>query len=79
MISIKKDYVKDGDTVVVCQVGSSSTIFRSSNEMIYEDVNVETTETLSTQEVTTETQTETESQSSETSEKTVLEAAPQEQ
>ena len=71
--------MKDGDTVVVCQVGSSSTIFRCSNETIYEDVNVETTETLSTQEVTTETQTETESQSSETSEKTVLEAAPQEQ
>ncbi|MDD6155545.1 MAG: sulfatase-like hydrolase/transferase [Lachnospiraceae bacterium] len=79
MISIKKDYVKDGDTVVVCQVGSSSTIFRSSNEMIYEDVNVGTTETLSTQEETTETQTETESQSSETSEETVLKAAPQEQ
>lgn len=39
MISVKKDYIQDGDTVVVCQVGSSSTIFRSSNEKTYVDVN----------------------------------------
>lgn len=36
-ITIKKSKIEDGDTIVVCQVGSSSTIFRSSNEWIYED------------------------------------------
>lgn len=54
LLSISKDDVSDGDTIVVCQVGSSETIFRTSeNEMIYDDPNIED-------------ETETETQSSET-------------
>lgn len=37
-LTISKEDISDGDTVVVCQVGSSSTIFRSSNEFIYEEI-----------------------------------------
>lgn len=37
-LTINKEDVSNGDTIVVCQVGSSSTIFRSSNEFIYEEV-----------------------------------------
>ena len=36
--------IKDGDTVTVCQVGSSNTIFRSSNEFIYDDPYADSTE-----------------------------------
>lgn len=40
--------VSDGDSIVVNQMGSSNTVFRSSNEMVYEDPNVQTeTETES--------------------------------
>ena len=35
-LSIKASNLKDGDSVVVNQLGSSSTIFRSSNEVIFE-------------------------------------------
>ena len=35
-LSINASSLKDGDTVVVNQLGSSSTIFRSSNEVIFE-------------------------------------------
>ncbi|MBP5266052.1 MAG: LTA synthase family protein, partial [Lachnospiraceae bacterium] len=34
-LTIDEDSVADGDTIVVNQVGSSSTVFRSSNEMTY--------------------------------------------
>ena len=34
-LTIDEDSVNDGDSIVVNQVGSSSTVFRSSNEMIY--------------------------------------------
>ncbi|MBQ2283798.1 MAG: sulfatase-like hydrolase/transferase [Agathobacter sp.] len=37
-LAINKEDLSDGDTIVVCQVGSSSTIFRSSNEFVYEEV-----------------------------------------
>ena len=39
---VKPEQVAVGDTIVVNQVGSSNTIFRSSNEMTYEKA--ETTE-----------------------------------
>ncbi len=35
-LSISLDKVAYGDTITVCQVGSSSTIFRESNEYVYE-------------------------------------------
>ena len=41
-LTIDTNGLKDGDTIVVNQVGSSNTIFRSSNEMTYEKA--ETTE-----------------------------------
>lgn len=37
--------ISNGDVVTVCQVGSSNTIFRSSNEYIYVDPNADNTET----------------------------------
>lgn len=37
---INKDKLKDGDTIKVCQMGSSNTLFRSSNEFTYSDPNV---------------------------------------
>ena len=37
-LAIDKESISDGDTIVVCQVGSSSTIFRSSNEFVYKDL-----------------------------------------
>lgn len=36
-VRIKKESIKDGDTVVVSQVGSNSTRFRDSNKVIYND------------------------------------------
>lgn len=48
LVKISVDSIENGDTIVVNQVGSSNTIFRSSNELIYIDPNadiVETTET----------------------------------
>ena len=36
-IYISKDSIKDGDTVKICQLGSSSTVFRESNELTYSD------------------------------------------
>lgn len=70
LLSISKDAITDGDTVVVNQMGSSNTVFRSSNEWTYLDPNVEhetetevSTETESTE--TTETE-NTESKNTET-------------
>ncbi len=74
MLSINKDSLKDGDTVVVNQMGSSNTVFRSSNEWTYLDPNVEhetetevSTETESTEAKDTET-TETENTESKNTE-----------
>ena len=36
--------IKDGDVVTVCQVGSSNTIFRSTNEYVYDNPNADSTE-----------------------------------
>jgi hypothetical protein len=44
-LTISASKIADGDTVEVCQVGSSSTIFRSSDPWTYEDPNVGDTET----------------------------------
>ena len=54
-LTIKKDSVSEGDTIVVQQMGSSNTVLRASNEVIYEapteseasemEENVNTTET----------------------------------
>lgn len=65
MLSINSKYLTDGDSIVVNQMGSSNTVFRSSNEWIYLDPNVEheteteiSTETKSTENTeTTETET----------------------
>ncbi len=54
MLSVKKEYLHDGDAITVCQVGSSSTVFRTSNEVIWENPNAEAeTETVSEHEITT--------------------------
>ncbi len=44
ILAIDAEELADGDSVVVNQLGSSNTIFRSSNEMIYDDLNVSDTE-----------------------------------
>lgn len=74
LLSIGKDAISDGDTVVVNQMGSSNTVFRSSNEWTYLDPNVEhetetevSTETESTEAKDTET-TETENTESKNTE-----------
>lgn len=43
-LRLSAEDIKNGDTVTVCQVGSSDTIFRSSNDYIYIDPNAENTE-----------------------------------
>lgn len=37
LLAINKEDLKDGDTVVVNQLGSEDTVFRSSNEVVYEE------------------------------------------
>lgn len=44
-LRLNAEDVKDGDVITVCQVGSSNTIFRSSNDYIYSDPNADSTET----------------------------------
>lgn len=63
-LRISLDDVSDGDTVVVNQMGSSNTVFRSSNEFVFDDPNAENTEAGISE--TTETEVETESKSDET-------------
>ena len=41
VLTIDADSIEDGDKIVVNQVGSSSTIFRSSNEITFVDPNKE--------------------------------------
>ncbi|MEI3177081.1 MAG: LTA synthase family protein [Lachnospiraceae bacterium] len=52
LLRISADSISDGDTIQVNQMGSSNTVFRSSNEITYVDPNAEDTED------TTETETE---------------------
>ena len=52
LLRISADSISDGDTIQVNQMGSSNTVFRSSNEITYVDPNAEDTEE------TTETETE---------------------
>lgn len=66
LLSISKDAISDGDTVVVNQMGSSNTVFRSSNEWTYLDPNVKH-ETETETEVSTETES-TEAKDTETTE-----------
>lgn len=63
-LRIRTDDIKDGDTVVVNQMGSSNTVFRSTKEVVYDDPNVENTE-ITESETETETETETEKKSTE--------------
>lgn len=49
MLTVSKANIEDGDTVVVNQLGSSNTIFRSSNEVVYDDPAVLDTETTEEQ------------------------------
>lgn len=43
-LRIRSADIKDGDVVTVCQVGSGNTIFRSTNEYVYDDPNGDSTE-----------------------------------
>ena len=61
------DDIEDGDTIVANIVGSSSTIFRSSNEFLYEDPDVEHTEEPATETEQPSTDTEGSTQSTEKS------------
>lgn len=63
-LRISLDDVSDGDAVVVNQMGSSNTVFRSSNEFVFDDPNAENTEAGISE--STETEVETESKSDET-------------
>lgn len=45
-LRVPEEYLSDGDTVVVNQMGSSDTVFRSTPEFLYDDPNTENTETL---------------------------------
>ncbi len=49
-ISFNKENVKEGDTIVVNQLGSSNTIFRSSNEVVYDDPLIANTQEPTTEE-----------------------------
>lgn len=44
VLTINREDISDGDVVIVNQMGSSNTVFRSSNEMVYDDPTVESTE-----------------------------------
>lgn len=57
MLQIDLSEISDGDTIVVNQLGSSNTIFRSSNEFVYQDPNSTETETPSESETSSETET----------------------
>lgn len=50
MLAISKNSITDGDVVTVCQVGSSDTRFRTSeNEFVYKDAKIESQNTESTE------------------------------
>ena len=62
-LSVKVDKIAEGDTIVVQQMGSSNTVFRVSNEYIYNTI-PSTEEALSTEDTTsTEDRTATETES----------------
>lgn len=43
-LRVNAEDIGDGDSVVVCQMGSSDTVFRSTQEYLYDDPNAENTE-----------------------------------
>ncbi len=56
VLSVKASEVKNGDTIKVCQMGSSNTVFRESNELVVYDPNyVEEEEETEIEEDATET------------------------
>lgn len=63
-LRIPLDSISDGDTIVVNQMGSSNTVFRSSNEFVFVDPYAENTEAEISE--STETEAETGSESDET-------------
>ena len=67
MLKINLDDIEDGDTIVANIVGSSSTIFRSSNEFLYEDPDIEDTEEQTTETEQPSTDTEGSTQTTEKS------------
>lgn len=67
-LRINIDDIKDGDTLVVNQMGSSNTVFRSTQEIIYDDPNVVNTESETETEITETETTETETTETETTE-----------
>ena len=67
MLKINLDDIEDGDTIVANIVGSSSTIFRSSNEFLYEDPDIEDTEEPTTETEQPSTDTEGSTQTTEKS------------
>lgn len=79
MLRIDQSLVKDGDTLTACYVGSSSTIFRSSNDYVYADPDAEPateTEQPGDTEVNTEISTEASTEvSTEVSTETSTEAS----
>ena len=62
-LRIPLDSISDGDTIVVNQMGSSNTVFRSSNEFMFDDPYAENTETEITEETESTESPETESES----------------
>lgn len=43
-LRINAEYLSDGDIITVCQVGSSNTVFRSTQEYVYNDPDADSTE-----------------------------------
>lgn len=50
-LTISKEDVAHGDLIVVNQMGSSNTVFRSSNEIVYEDLNAPVSDDSETEEI----------------------------
>ena len=65
-LRIPLDSISDGDTIVVNQMGSSNTVFRSSNEFVFVDPYAENTEAEISE--STENTENTESEETENSE-----------
>ncbi|MBR4026484.1 MAG: hypothetical protein IKJ01_02850, partial [Lachnospiraceae bacterium] len=65
-LSIKAEEISEGDTIVVNQLGSSNTIFRSSNEYIFmTEMSTENTEEMIPSETELQTEINTETEQSE--------------
>ena len=50
-LTVNKEDVAHGDLIVVNQMGSSNTVFRSSNEIVYEDLNAPVSDDSETEEI----------------------------